>query len=138
MKYFDYYKEKVSDIKSLKDAIELLGKNDFDEFVRFVRMNWCKQSLIKEEKDTKYTNWLKGINELDHNNFEKKYDFKTYKSKFVELLLDNINSDVELNLVMVCIIIYESSFYTRETIISKVIKDNGLSGECEDWDECEW
>ena len=39
MKYYDYYKEKVNDIKSLKDAIELLGKNDFDEFVRFVRTN---------------------------------------------------------------------------------------------------
>ena len=138
MKYYDYYKEKVNDIKSLKDAIELLGKNDFDEFVRFVRTNWFKQSLIKEEKDKKYTNWIKSINELDHNNFEKKYDYKTYKSKFVELLLDNINSDVELNLVMVCIIIYESSFYTRETIISKVIKDNGFSEECEDWAECEW
>ncbi len=138
MRYYDYYKEKVNDINSIKDAVELLSKYDFYKFVSYMKSNWSKLNIIKEDKDGGYTSWIKATSELERSNYEKRYDYKTYKSKYLEILLNNINSDVELNLIMVCIIIYESSFYTKETILSSAIKDNGFNEIYENWDECEW
>ena len=138
MKYYDYYKEKVNDVNSIKDAVDLLSKYDFYKFVNYIKSNWNKLNIIKEDKDGGYTSWIKATSELERSNYEKRYDYKTYKSKYLEILLNNINSDVELNLIMVCIIIYESSFYTKETILSSAIKDNGLNEIYENWDECEW
>lgn len=138
MKYYDYYKEKINDINSIKDAVDLLNKYDFYKFVDYIKSNWCKLNIIKEDKDGGFYSWIKATSELERSNYEKRYDHKTYKSKYLEILLNNINSDVELNLIMVCIIIYESSFYTKETILSSAIKDNGFNEIYEDWDECEW
>lgn len=39
MRYYDYYKEKVNDINSIKDAVELLSKYDFYKFVSYMKSN---------------------------------------------------------------------------------------------------
>ena len=138
MKYYDYYKEKINDINSIKEAVDLLSKYEFYKFVNYIRSNWCKLNLIKADKNNGFTSWLKAFGGLDRDNDEKRYDYKTYKSKYLEILLNNINSDVELNLIMVCIIIYESSFYTKETILSAAIKDNSFNVDYEKWDSLDW